>query len=279
MRRLTLYLSGMAMGLADLVPGISGGTVAFVLGIYEDLIRSIKAPWTHWKYLLSVVGGIGASLLLFSHFIYSLLQDELAKNLLYSSFFGLVLGSLWFVVRRISNPRPVHGLAFIVAAFFAYLLSGPHLLETVPVQAIAPYRAFFSGMAGISAMLLPGISGSYLFVILGIYPAVIEALSRVSLALVTLSWDGEASFLLLNLGCGIVAGALLFSRVISWLFRKMPDGTVAALAGFMFGALRAVWPFSKEMEMSEGLYSGALIAIAFLIVYSLESVNKKLCQE
>lgn len=319
---------GGCMGAADVVPGVSGGTMAFILGYYEDLITNVKSinlsvigllcrfrfkelsEHIAWQFLLVLVVGILGAIAALSQVITHLLNDEVYRVYLYSGFLGLILASVIFCARKVEVWSPQSFGALIVGGLVAYSLTNFTLSDTegeLTYQvAVSPEHAIgkeienyhngmllgvepaalpvmlakgyvqkdstivneltgetmvvgdvvskpsypvvlpwiiFCGAIGISAMLLPGISGSYLLTILGTYPLVISALADLVSGLKGLHLDWDAIILLSNLLLGILIGAALFSRVISWLFTHYHHATVALLVGFMVGALRAVWPF------------------------------------
>ncbi len=244
------------MGCADIVPGISGGTVAFIMGIYSNLIESIKSVNVYtlctgrfkdfftriaWKYLLALLSGIAFSLATLAHFIDYVLGHETYRILLYSGFLGLILASALFCAKLVKQWRFPHLMSLFVGALAAYLLTG----STVGASE-ASYRAthgldpwiILCGAIAVSAMLLPGISGSYLLTILGTYSVVIGALADF-----VRNFDLSAFYILASMLIGIVIGALLFSHVVSWLLKHFHDMTIALLTGFMIGALKSVWPF------------------------------------
>lgn len=263
------FLSGMCIGAADLVPGISGGTVALILGIYGAIISGLKSiDGDFFRLLLrgqfkdakllvplgflgAVIGGMLFSIATLVHVIKAILADPVYKPLLYALFLGLVLASAVLIFRRIQNFKPQYLLLGILAAFIAYYISGMETSKTVVERSytvILDVWAFFCGMLGICAMLLPGISGGYLLNVLGMYGNIIDALSSFIQGISRFQMDWPAFFLLLNLGLGVLTGAILFSRVISWALHKHHDLTVSVLVGFMLGALRSVWPFINEVN-------------------------------
>lgn len=257
-----VFFAGLCMGAADLVPGISGGTVAFILGIYEELIdalRSVKLKHLlkfnfrkffreiRFRFLLSLIVGIALSFITLSHLITFLLQHEFYRTLLYSAFFGLVLSSAYLLGRRIKPWRGKEICALVAGGIIAYFLTDPSLkYKFNPVT--NSYQLFnfwliFCGAIAISAMLLPGISGSYLLIILGVYPIAIEALNDFLSSLKVFDFDIKSATILGNLLVGIFLGAVLFSKAISWLLKNFQKTTYALLTGFMIGALKTVWPF------------------------------------
>ncbi len=245
---LRLFVTGFVMGSADIVPGVSGGTIALIFGIYERLIESIKVASGDFlktlvkgdvkkafkvlplNFLMPLGFGILTAVVSLAQMLSWLLADH--PVLVWSFFFGLILASVWIVSRRIETWDYYDLASLILAAVAAFWIVG-----LVPVETPETLLAFFlSGMVAIVAMILPGISGSFLLVILGKYEQVLGAIS-------------EHDFLTLAVfGIGAVIGLGLFSRVLSWLFDKYHDVIVAILTGFMLGSLRKVWPWKEVLE-------------------------------
>ena len=240
-------LRGFAMGSADVVPGVSGGTMAFILGIYEELILAIHSidliffrrlfslrireafSDVPWRFVLALVLGIATAILTLARFLSHALHTY--PVLVWAFFFGLVLASVVVVRKRVSRWTPTTLLIAALAALGAYLLVG-----LVPVETPNdPWFLFLSGALAITAMILPGISGAFILVLLGKYHYVLNAV--VSGDVVTL--------LIVIAGAGV--GLISFARVLRWLFHRHHDYTVAALTGLILGALRKVWPW-KQIE-------------------------------
>lgn len=263
---LRAFLCGLCMGTADLIPGISGGTVALILGIYEDLILSLRSfdasffgplikgrfneAFSHisWKFLFPVILGIGLAIGSLVHVIHAILQQPLLRPLLYALFFGLVLASVHLVGKRVKKWNIAYTLTLLGFALGTFLLVG---LQTSQTQVSVPLddKYYFSpwmfacGVAGISAMLLPGISGGYVLNILGVYSTIIASLSSFISGLTHLVFQWSDFYLLFSFGCGVLVGAVIFSRVINWALQHYHDFTLTALIGVMLGALRTVWPY------------------------------------
>ncbi len=229
---------GFLMGSADVVPGVSGGTIAFVVGIYEALIdainavnlefarRLLKGQWRAafadfpWQFLLALGIGIGAAVLTMAHFLtWALARHE---TLVWGFFFGLIVASILVVLKRVRRWTPAAVLVLLGFAAAMYWLVGvtPHEMPHTPLF------LFLSGAVAICAMILPGISGAFILVLLGQYHYVLEAV-------VTQDW-----LTLIIVGAGCAVGLLLFARVLKWLFTNYHDLTVAALIGLMIGSLR-----------------------------------------
>ncbi len=245
---LWLVLKGMAMGAADVVPGVSGGTIAFISGIYEELITSIngirpalfKVLRTQgfpafWKqlngsFLLAVLSGIAISVLSLARGISWLLTHQ--PILLWSFFFGLVLASVFYVARDISKWSLAVIAMGIVGAAAAYAVVS---LPVSQSQGSLPYL-FLSGALAICAMILPGISGAFILVLLGSYKTVLDAVHERELQVIAI------------VGAGAIVGLLSFARLLKWMFSKFKDATLALLTGFIIGSLPKIWPWKIVLE-------------------------------
>jgi putative membrane protein len=236
------------MGASDVVPGVSGGTMAFILGIYEELIDAIKSfdlpslrllatlniraflELVSWRFLAALGIGILTAIFSLAKVLSWLLHNE--PVLIWSFFFGLILASIVMVSRRVENWTLSRWMWFFGGILGAYFIVG-----LVPVSTPEePWFLFLSGAIAICAMILPGISGSFILVLLGKYQFVLDAVNH-------------RDFLTL---CIVAAGACVglasFSRLLGWLFRKYHDLTVAVLAGLMLGSLRKVWPWKETLD-------------------------------
>ncbi|WP_424351038.1 DUF368 domain-containing protein [Lutimonas sp.] len=249
-----ISLKGVAMGAADVVPGVSGGTIAFISGIYEELIDSISKVnlntlklWkkegfsSMWKelngnFLISLVIGIGLSIITLAKLIRHLLETQ--PILIWSFFFGLVLASIIYVARQITRWNLGAIILLIAGALAAYFIT---TLTPQTTNASYPY-VFFSGALAICAMILPGISGSFILLLLGMYKPVLDAIHDKNLGL------------LATLMLGAVVGLLSFSRLLKWLFDHYENLTLAVLTGFIIGSLNKIWPWKEilESEMING---------------------------
>jgi uncharacterized membrane protein len=282
------FLSGFLMGLADLVPGISGGTVAFVLGIYAPLIEAIKSirfsqlRSIHWTVVLPILFGMVVSIALFSHVVDKLLQDPLSRELLYSAFIGLLLASCVFLFRQIScwnmSMTLIFFISFILASAFTLWKFHP-LDSNLHQNTVFQPVLIIAGALAISAMLLPGISGSYLLNMLGLYPTIIAAIADFVRSLRSFSVDFFALDILLNFSLGILIGAFLFSRIISFLFRLVPDHTFSGLLGIMIGSMPALWPFwhSEKTILPLSLEKGMRLILTEPYIPSLQEGKIFLC--
>ncbi|MFT5748989.1 MAG: putative membrane protein [Ancylomarina sp.] len=243
-----IALKGMGMGAADIVPGVSGGTIAFITGIYEELIESIKSVnlssiklllqfkfKDFWKavngnFLLSIVVGVAISIKSIAGLIKYLLEQH--PILIWSFFFGLIVASALIIAKKITEWKLRSIIAMLVGIGIAYLVTVVTPAETTN----AYWFLFLSGALAICAMILPGISGAFILLLLGKYEFILNALSNFKL-------DVIAVF-----GCGAVVGLLSFSNLLSWLLKKYHNMTIALLSGFMIGSLNKVWPWKETVS-------------------------------
>lgn len=257
---LKVFFIGFAMGTADLVPGVSGGTMAFILGIYEELLDGIKSfnlttlrlalaarlrealDLIPWRFLLALGLGILTAIFSLSSLLSYLLENE--REYLYAFFFGLILASIIAVSMQISRWNLTTIIPLIIGAVLAYLLSG---LAPSGADSHTTPVLFFSGMIAIMAMILPGISGSFILLLLGQYEFVLNAVK---------DFDLKTIF---TVALGCVIGLMGFSRLLSWLLKHYHQPTIAALIGFMIGALRKIWPW-QETTISNKVEEGSALA-------------------
>lgn len=326
---LRLICFGLCMGTADIIPGISGGTIAYIMGFYEDLLNSIKSlnaqalrklftgklrDFFHlvsWKFLLGLMLGIVIAMASLAHLVTFILNHEHYRVFLYASFIGLIVAASILCGMQIRQWKFSHVFILILTALIAYFLTGSvptpkfsenlydvklenvhfqqslrnfdadaQMLKEVPQstvsamlakgilqpstlayshmeQVFGPLGSFIQsqhaksfdgwvilcGAIAITAMILPGISGSYLLNVLGMYAIVVGALADFVKGLTHAHFDFSAFMILANMLIGILLGAIIFTRFVSWILNRYHDLTIAALTGFMVGALRSVWPF------------------------------------
>lgn len=240
------FAKGMAMGAADVVPGVSGGTIAFITGIYDTLLESIRrinpsliglwrkqglaAAWKHinGSFLVTLVAGIGISIASFAKVISYLLVHEPIG--LWSFFFGLILISIVHIGKQV-QWNPVAAVSLLVGTAFAYTISVASPLALDPT----PLNILIGGMIAICAMILPGISGSFILLLLGLYAPVLEAITG-------REFDIIGIFLV-----GTVLGILSFSHVLSFLLKRFHGATLAFLTGLLIGTLGKIWPWKQTL--------------------------------
>jgi putative membrane protein len=239
------------MGTADVVPGVSGGTVALVLGIYERLLANVRAgaavlsaalrgrlgeAWSRagrieWVWLVSLVAGIGLAVVTLAHTIEVLLEEQPVR--MAALFFGLVGGSVVVATRLLRRPVPAHGAAAALVGVAAFWLLG---LRSGPVDDPSLLVYLGAGAVAICAMILPGVSGSFLLLMLGMYDNVLGAVTDRDVAVLGV-------FLV-----GCVVGLAAFSTLLHWLLARWHDLVMAALIGLMLGSLRVLWPWPEGTE-------------------------------
>jgi putative membrane protein len=251
-QKINIFVIGLVMGAAEIVPGVSGGTIAFITGIYERLLSSLKhftpglllllkdegfmAVWRRVdaEFLLLLFGGMGTSILLLATGISYLLVHE--PILLWSFFFGLVLASSWLMSRQIDRLN-LNRVAWALAGIgIGVVITGLAPIELAPT----PMFIFIGGAVAVCAWILPGISGSFILLILGLYGFVIEAIRQLDIA----------TLVVLAAGCSL--GLISFAQVLSRLFKNRRNETLAMLTGFMLGSLVKLWPWKQTLAYQIG---------------------------
>lgn len=248
---LIISLKGIAMGAADVVPGVSGGTIAFISGIYEELITSInninlqalkilrtegiKKAWQHvnGNFMAALLLGIGISILSLAKLMSWLLEEY--PIMIWSFFFGLVTASIFFVGKQIKKWNVKAVIGFAIAALLALYIT------TLPAmnQHGGYLYMFLSGAIAICAMILPGISGAFILVLLGSYGTILEAISSFDLKTISV------------FGLGVIVGILSFARILKFLFTHYENLTLAVLTGFILGSLNKIWPWKAITEIKK----------------------------
>lgn len=243
---LLLFSKGIAMGSADVVPGVSGGTIAFITGIYDELLGSIKklgpaalkvwfkegffAFWhfINGPFLLTLGCGILLSLFSLAKLINWLLVTYPIP--LWSFFMGLILVSVWHMLRQTPSINVCSLGALAVGAVFAWWFSG---MSAMQVEQLRLITFFVCGAIAICAMILPGISGSFLLLLLGVYEPVLNAVSTINLPVLGV------------FAAGCMTGLMLFSRLLSWLLTHARNATFGLLTGMMLGSVNKLWPWKQ----------------------------------
>ena len=254
-----ITLKGIAMGAADVVPGVSGGTIAFITGIYEELIdtinkidlnafktlkqKGIKYAWhsINGNFLTALFIGIAISILSLAKGIKWMLHNE--PVLLWSFFFGLVLASIFYVGKQIKTFNFNIIIAIILSSIASYFLT----LAEPFTSPESPLYLLFCGFVAIIAMILPGVSGAFILFILGAYQTTIDTINDLAQGLLTKDFNlfKEAFINFLMLAVGAILGLKIFSKILNWLFKNYKDLTLAMLTGFMIGSLNKIWPWKK----------------------------------
>lgn len=252
-KNIMVAVKGACMGAADVIPGVSGGTIAFIMGIYDEFVGSLasingealklllkgrfSAFWKHinGSFLLSLVAGIGISVIALAGLMQMLLSDFPIQT--WAFFFGLIVASSLFIIRGISGWKIREGLMLVFG-----ILLGAVICTLSPTQTPdGLWFIFLSGALAICAMILPGISGSFILLILGKYEYVLGAISGLVAGV-----DPGRNLLILGVfGLGAIIGILAFSRFLHWLLARWQKETMIVLAGFIIGSLVKIWPWSN----------------------------------
>ena len=276
---ITLFFKGIFMGIADAMPGISGGTIALLLGIYEELIESIselkislfsklinkgfKSFWEklNGNFLLVLVSGIGISLISFVKISASFLESF--PLFIWSFFLGLIFATVYVIYKLINQWHNLNFFFLIISIIFSIFLSS---FSTYDTDDISLLYILFSGIIASSAMILPGISGSLILVILGVYAYLIKALDNLELIVI---------FTFIS---GAIIGLLGFSKILKYLFNNHRDATYTIMLGLVIGSIENVWPwnksFSTELSNLNLFLSISLVILGFVIVILLEKIKK-----
>jgi putative membrane protein len=245
---IVIGLKGMAMGAADVVPGVSGGTIAFISGIYEELLTSIsnvnfsllktlksngiKAAWkqVNGSFLVSLFIGIFVSIVSLAKAIKWMLENE--PILLWSFFFGLVLASIIYIAKQITKWNVFTFILLVIGAGLAFYIT---TLNPLVTENSSPLFIFLAAALAICAMILPGISGAFILVLLGAYKPVLAAVNNRDFSTIAI------------VGAGAVVGLLTFSKVLKWLFTNFKNYTLAVLTGFIIGSMNKIWPWKETL--------------------------------
>ena len=255
------------MGSADVVPGVSGGTIAFITGIYQELLDSISsvnlsafklllkgkvkdfAEAINFKFFAFLLAGIAISVVSLSKVISGIVnepKETQAKVLLWAFFFGLIISSINYMGRQIKIWNWKTILSVALGAVFAYWIT-----IASPASGIeASWYYFLAGFIAICAMILPGISGSFILLLMGAYPVIMKSISGLVDGLKAADMEMITGPLMIVglFGLGCISGLLSFARLVSFLFKKAPQVTLAVLTGFLIGSLNKVWPWKETTE-------------------------------
>ena len=273
------------MGAADAVPGVSGGTIALLLGIYEELVTTIgninlslfkelkkNGFYSFWEklngnFLLSLIIGIGISLVTFIK-LTAYLFDKY-PILIWSFFLGLILATIYVIFKLIKSWNYVNIIFALIAIFISFYLGEMNIMDSINITLI---YILISGIIAASAMIIPGISGALILVILGLYSTMINAINNLEI-------DKIVIFSL-----GAIIGLLSFSKILKWMFNKNLSLTYSILLGFVIGSIPKVWPWKSQLgenilpsfSISENylLYSIIIIFFGFYFIYSIQENQK-----
>jgi putative membrane protein len=274
-----LFFKGVFMGIADAIPGVSGGTIALLLGIYEELISTIsglnfslvtklknngfKSFWEslNGNFLITLVLGIGISLILFVKISANLLTSH--PLYVWSFFLGLILATVYVIYKLIESWNLVNIISTLLMIAFSIILTSDSLDISDDTNL---FYILICGIIASSAMILPGISGSLILVILGVYKILVEALDNLDIKIIS-------SFIV-----GAIIGVISFSKILKWLFRNYKSLAYSIMLGLVIGSIEKIWPwnksFSAELSNLDLFVSISLVILGFIIVFLLEKRKK-----
>ena len=274
-----LFFKGVFMGIADAIPGVSGGTIALLLGIYEELISTIsglnfslitklknngfKSFWEslNGNFLITLVLGIGISLILFVKISANLLTSH--PLYVWSFFLGLILATVYVIYKLIESWNLVNIISTLLMIAFSIILTSDSLNISDDTNL---FYILICGIIASSAMILPGISGSLILVILGVYKILVEALDNLDVKIIS-------SFIV-----GAVIGVISFSKILKWLFKNYKSFAYSIMLGLVIGSIEKIWPwnksFSAELSNLDLFLSISLVILGFIIVFILEKTKK-----
>ena len=274
-----LFFKGVFMGIADAIPGVSGGTIALLLGIYEELISTIsglnfslitklknngfKSFWEslNGNFLITLVLGIGISLILFVKISANLLTSH--PLYVWSFFLGLILATVYVIYKLIESWNLVNIISTLLMIAFSIILTSDSLNISDDTNL---FYILICGIIASSAMILPGISGSLILVILGVYKILVEALDNLDVKIIS-------SFIV-----GAVIGVISFSKILKWLFNNYKSLAYSIMLGLVIGSIEKIWPwnksFSAELSNLDLFLSVSLVILGFIIVFLLEKTKK-----
>ncbi len=245
---LSLFIKGIGIGAANVIPGVSGGTIALISGIFEKLIDSLKsfdikalklffsgrfkefAKYVNLDFLIAVFAGVFVSILTFAKLLEFLFQDY--PVYVWSFFFGLIVASVYFVGKTIKKVNASVVISFILGTSIALVIS----FMSPAAENDGFYYLFICGIVAVCSMIIPGLSGSFVLILMGNYKLIfIEAVNNFDFKI------------LLPVALGSIFGLIAFSHLLSWIFKKFRDPTLALLTGFILGSLGMLWPWKKEV--------------------------------
>ncbi|MDC1174606.1 DUF368 domain-containing protein [Bacteriovoracaceae bacterium] len=298
---LVLYLKAFCMGIADLIPGVSGGTIAFITGIYEGLLDAVSSinkralsamlkldfksalSILHIRFILPVAIGILSAIFLLARLMHYLMNEHTV--LTWSAFFGLIAASIVVIFKELDNHwDPKNIFAMVIGAVFAYIM-----VSLIPVDTPTnPWFIYLCGIIGITAMILPGLSGSFLLLILGKYEFITGAIKQAQVF--------ENFKILVIFACGTATGLLAFSNILNWFLKHHRSKTMAFLTGILIGSMKKVWPWKEVLESvvirgktkiireanvlpadfnTEVVFAMVLIFICFFLVVAMDKARHK----
>jgi len=245
------FLKGMGMGAANVIPGVSGGTIALITGIYEKLINSLKSfdlkaikmilsgrfkdftEYVNFNFLFAVFAGVGISIFSLAKMLEYLFDNH--PVYLWAYFFGLILASVYYVGKTVNKWNVTNVISLFIGTGLATVIS----LLNPTTENDGMFYMFVCGIVAISSMILPGLSGSFVLILMGNYMLILTSITELNFSV------------LIPFGFGCIVGLLAFSHILAWVFKKFRDTTITLLTGFIMGSLLILWPWKEEIFLKE----------------------------
>ena len=276
MQYLVIFIKGMMMGAADIIPGISGGTVALITGIYEKLLKSINSiSWKTivqvkknglkfvWKkingrFLLTLLSGIITSILLFSWILEWLFKNE--SIALWSFFFGILLASFIFLIKIEIQKKTISFFSLLIGIFLSYQITK---ITPSSIQTVSPWYIFVTGFFGITAMILPGISGAYILLLMGVYQTILSNIRQAQQLIFSFNKEVliDVAQVLGIFFLGIIFGIKFFAKFLAFILENYRRYTMSFLIGLMIGSLNKIWPWQNITKKNNSITDHQMIPV------------------
>ena len=276
MQYLVIFIKGMMMGAADIIPGISGGTVALITGIYEKLLKSINSiSWKTivqvkknglkfvWKkingrFLLTLLSGIITSILLFSWILEWLFKNE--SIALWSFFFGILLASFIFLIKIEIQKKTISFFSLLIGIFLSYQITK---ITPSSIQSVSHWYIFVTGFFGITAMILPGISGAYILLLMGVYHTILTNIRQAQQLIFSFNKEVliDVAQVLGIFFLGIIFGIKFFTKFLTFILENYRRYTMSFLIGLMIGSLNKIWPWQNITNKNNSIIDHQMIPV------------------
>ena len=276
MQHLVIFLKGLMMGAADLIPGVSGGTIALITGVYEKLLKSInsiswktimeiktsglKFVWNkiNGRFLLTLLSGIITSILLFSWLLEWLFKNESIG--LWSFFFGILLASFIFLIKIEIQKKTISFFSLLIGIFISYQITK---IAPSPIQTVSLWYIFISGFFGITAMILPGISGAYILLLMGVYQIILSNIRNAQQLILNFNEEVfvDVAQVLGIFFLGIILGIKFFTKLLTFLLDNYRNYVMSFLIGLMIGSLNKIWPWQNAINENNLIENNQMVPV------------------
>ena len=276
MQYLVIFFKGLMMGAADLIPGVSGGTIALITGVYEKLLKSInsiswkiiveiktsgiKFVWNkiNGRFLLTLLSGVITSILLFSWLLEWLFKNESIG--LWSFFFGILLASFIFLIKIEIQKKTISFFSLLIGIFISYQITK---IAPSPIQTVSLWYIFITGFFGITAMILPGISGAYILLLMGVYQIILSNIRQAQQLIFNFSEEVfvDVAQVLGIFFLGIILGIKFFTKLLTFLLDNYRNYVMSFLIGLMIGSLNKIWPWQNAINTSNLIENNQMVPV------------------